>query len=98
MPVFTRHYIKTLAKTRASAYSLPTMAIFKTIYKCRECGATSYQPVMDRAANGALQPTGAYKCTGCRNVFASLRAWWEPRRPVDFQGSQFSSQANATGR
>lgn len=48
------------------------MAIFKTVYKCRECGATSYQPVMDRAANGALQPTGAYKCTGCRNVFASL--------------------------
>ena len=74
------------------------MATYKTIYKCRECGATSYQPVVDRAANGALKPTGAYKCTGCRNVFASLRAWWEPRRPVDFQGSAFGSQANATGR
>ncbi len=102
MPVFTRHYIKTLVKTRASAYSLPTMATFKTVYKCRECGATSYQPVIDRAANGALKPTGEYKCTGCRNVFASLRAWWEPRRPVefhqDFQGSKFSNQANATGR
>ncbi|MDZ7920954.1 hypothetical protein [Rhodoferax sp.] len=77
------------------------MATYKTVYKCRECGATSYQPVIDRAANGALKPTGEYKCTGCRNVFASLRAWWEPRRSVDFQdfqGSKFGSQANAAGR
>ncbi len=77
------------------------MATYKTVYKCRECGATSYQPVIDRAANGALKPTGEYKCTGCRNVFASLRAWWEPRCPVEFQelqGSKFSSQASATGR
>ena len=48
----------------------------KTIYKCRECGATSYQHVIGRALNGALLPTGQYRCTGCRNVFATIRAWW----------------------
>lgn len=66
------------------------MANYKTIYKCRECGATSYQRVIDRAENGALLPTGEYKCTGCRNVFATLRAWWEPRRTHDFQPSALS--------
>jgi hypothetical protein len=66
------------------------MANYKTIYKCRDCGATSYQPVIDRAQDGALRATGQYKCTGCRNVFASIRAWWEPRRRVDFQVSSFT--------
>ncbi len=61
------------------------MANFKTVYKCRECGATSYQQVMDRTPAGALQPTGQYKCTGCKNVFASIRAWWEPRQQVQLQ-------------
>jgi len=56
------------------------MANFKTVYKCRECGATSYQQVLGRTPTGTLQPTGQYKCTGCRNVFASIRAWWEPRQ------------------
>ena len=74
------------------AYSPQTMAKpTRTVYKCRECGATSYQPVIDRAQNGLLKPTGQYKCTGCRNVFASIRAWWEPRRAADFQPSKFSS-------
>ncbi len=56
------------------------MANFKTIYKCRMCGATNYQPVIGRADNGALLPTGEYRCSGCRNIFASIRAWWEPVR------------------
>lgn len=63
------------------------MPQFKTIYKCHECGATSYQPVLARAPNGTLQPTGQYRCTGCRNVFVTLRAWWEPRRAAEFQVS-----------
>lgn len=53
---------------------------YKTRYQCRECGATSYQPVIGRVPSGALRPTGEYRCTGCRNVFATIRAWWEPRR------------------
>jgi len=61
----------------------------KTIYKCRECGATSYQHVIGRALNGALLPTGQYRCTGCRNVFATIRAWWEPRRTPELQHSTF---------
>jgi DNA-directed RNA polymerase subunit RPC12/RpoP len=51
---------------------------FKTVYKCRECGATSYQPMLGRAHNGALLPTGKYRCTGCRNVFDDLKSWWTP--------------------
>jgi DNA-directed RNA polymerase subunit RPC12/RpoP len=66
------------------------MATYKTAYKCRECGATSYQPVIDRAPSGALLPTGQYKCTGCRNIFATIRAWREPHRSPDFQVSSFS--------
>lgn len=89
--MFTRHYTNALAKVAQTLYSLPTMPTYKTVYRCRECGATSYQPVIERAASGALKPTGQYKCTGCRNVFASLRAWWEPRRPVDFHASRSSA-------
>lgn len=63
------------------------MATYKTVYKCRECGATSYQRVLDRDHAGVLRPTGEYRCTGCRNIFASLSAWWEPRRSPDFQPS-----------
>lgn len=68
------------------------MGIFKTIYKCCKCGATSYQRMIDRAADGALQTTGQYRCTGCRNVFASLRAWWEPHRAVELQSSGVPSR------
>ena len=66
-------------------YIGPLMANYKTVYKCRECGATSYQPVIDRAENGSLRPTGQYRCTGCRNIFATIRAWWEPRRLPELQ-------------
>jgi predicted nucleic acid-binding Zn ribbon protein len=85
--VVTSFYTFTLAKPGDFSYSLPTMATYKTIYKCRECGATSYQQVIDRAQNGALMPTGQYRCTGCRNVFATIRSWWEPRRLPDLQSN-----------
>lgn len=61
------------------------MATFKTIYKCRECGATSYQRVIERAQNGALLATGQYRCTGCRNVFATIRSWWQPQRTPELK-------------
>jgi len=63
------------------------MLKYKTTYKCCQCGATSYQRVIDRAENGALQPTGQYKCTGCRNVFATLKAWWTPRSAPTLQSN-----------
>jgi DNA-directed RNA polymerase subunit RPC12/RpoP len=90
LALFTLLYIFGLPKWRAWHYSVPCMATFKTIYKCRECGATSYQQVIDREPGGALKPTGQYRCTGCRNIFATIRAWWEPRRvSPDFQPSSF---------
>ena len=62
---------------------------YRTVYKCCKCGATSYQRVINRAQDGSLQATGEYKCTGCRNVFATLRAWWQPNRSHDFRSSEF---------
>ncbi|HSV54146.1 MAG TPA: hypothetical protein VLJ57_18655, partial [Burkholderiaceae bacterium] len=52
------------------------MPSYSTIYKCRRCGTTSYQPVIARDASGALMPTGMYRCTGCRVTFSDLREWW----------------------
>jgi len=72
------------------------MVQYKTAYKCCKCGATSYQRLIERAPNGALLATGAYRCSGCRNIFQTLRAWCEPRRHGDFQASQFPpSQLNS---
>ena len=65
------------------------MATYKTIYKCRQCGSTSYQRVIERAPSGALLPTAQYKCSGCRTIFDTIRAWWEPRRVREFQPSRF---------
>jgi len=62
--------------------------LYKTVYKCRDCGATSYQPVIDRVQSGALLPTGQYRCTGCRSIFANVRSWWTPKRTPDFQASR----------
>lgn len=60
-----------------------------TLYKCHVCGTSSYQRVMQRSANGSLQPTGPYQCSGCRNVFESLRAWWQPHSAPEFRASRF---------
>jgi len=68
--------------------AIPSKPLYKTVYKCRDCGSPSYQPVIDRAQNGALLPNGQYRCTGCRSIFSSVRAWWTPRRTPDFQASR----------
>lgn len=41
------------------------------------CGASSYRPVLDRDAGGAMRATGLYRCSGCSVVFADPRAWRE---------------------
>lgn len=41
------------------------------------CGASSYRPVLDRDAAGAMRSTGLYRCSGCSVVFADPRAWRE---------------------
>jgi DNA-directed RNA polymerase subunit RPC12/RpoP len=73
-------------------YICLTMATYKTVYKCRECGSTSYQRVIDRTQSGELQHTGQYRCTGCRNVFDSIRAWWEPRSQSEAQAPSLQAQ------
>ena len=70
------------------AMAIPPKPVYKTAYKCHDCGATSYLPVIERAPNGALRPTGQYRCSGCRGIFATVKAWCTPRRLPDFQVSQ----------
>jgi len=71
-------------------YSLAIMATriktqFKAAYQCRQCGSTCYQPVIERAPNGALLPNGQYRCTGCHTRFLNVQSWWAPRPAVDRQ-------------
>jgi len=68
--------------------NIPTKIIYKTLYKCRDCGSPSYQPVIERVESGALLPTGKYRCSGCRSIFASVRSWWGPQRKLEFQSSR----------
>jgi DNA-directed RNA polymerase subunit RPC12/RpoP len=65
------------------------MVKYKTVYKCHACGTPSYKRIMERQPSGAWQPTGAYQCAGCRNVFETLRAWvGEPQKSADFKSSR----------
>lgn len=56
---------------------------YKTIYQCRQCGSTCYQPVIERAPNGALLPSGQYRCTGCHARFFKVQSWWAPQPAQD---------------
>lgn len=42
---------------------------------CRRCGATAYRPVIARDANGAMMPSGAYRCVRCKLEFTSIDQW-----------------------
>ena len=65
------------------------MVNYKTVYKCHACGTPSYKRLMERQPSGGWQPTGAYQCAGCRNVFATLRAWWSaPAAQTEFKSSR----------
>ena len=44
-------------------------------YRCRNCGAPSYGPVIARDAAGAMTSTGQYRCTGCSMRFQDLAEW-----------------------
>lgn len=47
-----------------------------TIHCCRLCGATSYRPVLARQ-DGAMRPSGLYRCSGCSVVFEDPKSWRE---------------------
>lgn len=42
---------------------------------CRLCGATAYQPVIARDANGAMMPSGTYRCVRCKLEFNTIDQW-----------------------
>lgn len=45
------------------------------VNKCYACGAASYLQVIQRDAAGAMSPSGAYQCSGCRILFSSIGEW-----------------------
>jgi len=42
---------------------------------CNRCGATSYRPVLSRAADGAMRPNGQYMCVRCKILFTTIDQW-----------------------
>lgn len=54
------------------------------IYACCRCGARSYHRVIGRDRDGAMRPTGRYRCSGCSAVFADPRAWRDGAGELEF--------------
>ena len=46
-----------------------------TVNSCRQCGATCYRRVIARDSDGAMRPTGRYRCTGCSLSFVDPKEW-----------------------
>jgi len=42
---------------------------------CGRCGAVAYQPELARDSQGAMRPTGRYRCVQCKVVFSDVRQW-----------------------
>jgi hypothetical protein len=45
------------------------------MHRCHRCNATSYRQVIERDTQGAMRPSGRYRCTGCEIVFSTTREW-----------------------
>jgi len=43
--------------------------------QCKQCGSTSYKPIIRRDQQGVMRPSGQYQCTGCNLVFTTLGEW-----------------------
>lgn len=54
------------------------------VYACCRCGARSYHRVIDRDLDGAMRPTGRYRCSGCSAVFADPKAWRDDAGELEF--------------
>jgi len=52
------------------------------IYSCRLCGATSYRRLTHRGPDGAMQYSGAYRCSGCSMTFTDTSEWREAEGPA----------------
>jgi DNA-directed RNA polymerase subunit RPC12/RpoP len=49
------------------------------VYRCRECGAASYQKLTHRGPDGAMRYSGLYRCSGCPFTFSDPSEWRERR-------------------
>jgi len=48
-------------------------------YRCRSCGASTYQRLVHRGRDGVMRYSGIYKCSGCPREFSELASWRERR-------------------
>jgi hypothetical protein len=44
-------------------------------YRCRLCGAASYQRLLHRSPEGAMTYSGIYRCSGCAVDFSDPLEW-----------------------
>lgn len=49
------------------------------IYRCRQCGATSYRKLTHRGSDGVMRYSGIYRCSGCSFTFSEPADWRERR-------------------
>ena len=61
---------------------------------CRLCGATAYKPVITRDANGAMMPSGAYRCVRCKLEFTSIDQWRTAAGPA-YSASSWTQEPSA---
>jgi len=48
-------------------------------YRCRSCGASTYQRLVHRGPDGVMRYSGVYKCSGCPREFTELASWRDRR-------------------
>ena len=48
-------------------------------YRCRSCGASTYQRLVHRGPDGVMRYSGVYKCSGCPLEFTELGSWRDRR-------------------
>lgn len=70
-PIYPMYVVGRIARLRLQK----TMADIPPLNRCHRCGCTSYKPVIERNAEGAMAPSGRYKCVQCGVVFASVLQW-----------------------
>jgi len=61
------------------------------LYRCRSCGASSYQRLVHRDLDGVMRYSGVYKCSGCPLEFSQLGSWREQRQSLKSASTEASS-------
>lgn len=68
--------------TTGCMYSI-AMHSANRLYRCRLCGAASYQRQVHRGPEGTMVYSGVYRCSGCAVDFADPADWREAPVELD---------------